>query len=37
VLRVALPDGYDPNSFFARGGDGRQFQHFQHLQEKAIQ
>jgi DNA primase len=34
VLRVALPDGYDPNSFFTRGGDGRQFQH---LLEKAIQ
>jgi len=27
VLRVELPDGHDPNSFFARGGDGRQFQH----------
>ena len=27
ALRVELPDGHDPNSFFARGGDGRQFQH----------
>jgi DNA primase len=26
VLRVALPDGHDPNSFFVQGGDARQFQ-----------
>ena len=26
VRRVALPDGHDPNSFFAQGGDARQFQ-----------
>ena len=26
ALRVELPDGHDPNSFFARGGDGSQFQ-----------
>jgi len=26
VRTVALPDGYDPNSFFVRGGDARQFQ-----------
>jgi DNA primase len=24
--RVVLPDGHDPNSFFAQGGDARQFQ-----------
>src|SRR6267154_1844352 len=24
--RVLLPDGHDPNSFFAQGGDARQFQ-----------
>jgi hypothetical protein len=23
---VVLPDGHDPNSFFAAGGDARQFQ-----------
>jgi len=26
VRTVALPDGHDPNSFFAQGGDARQFQ-----------
>jgi DNA primase len=26
ALRVELPDGHDPNSFFVRGGDGKQFQ-----------
>jgi DNA primase len=26
ALRVALPDGQDPNSFFVAGGDARQFQ-----------
>jgi DNA primase len=26
VLRVALPDGQDPNSFFVAGGDAHQFQ-----------
>jgi DNA primase len=26
--RVLLPDGHDPNSFFAQGGDARQFQRF---------
>jgi DNA primase len=26
VRRVALPAGYDPNSFFVKGGDARQFQ-----------
>ncbi len=26
VRTVALPDGHDPNSFFAKGGDARQFQ-----------
>jgi DNA primase len=26
ALRVALPDGQDPNSFFVEGGDARQFQ-----------
>jgi DNA primase len=31
ALRVELPDGHDPHSFFARGGDGRQFPHL--LQE----
>ena len=24
--RVLLPEGHDPNSFFAQGGDARQFQ-----------
>jgi DNA primase len=33
VLRVELPDGHDPNSFFARGGEGRQFQR---LLEEAV-
>jgi hypothetical protein len=23
---VSLPEGHDPNSFFAQGGDARQFQ-----------
>jgi DNA primase len=27
VRRVILPDGHDPNSFFARGGDAHQLQH----------
>jgi DNA primase len=26
VLRVSLPEGHDPSSFFARGGDAQQFQ-----------
>ena len=26
ALRVSLPDGHDPNSFFAQRGDARQFQ-----------
>ena len=26
ALRVVLPDGHDPNSFFVQGGDARQFQ-----------
>jgi DNA primase len=26
VLAVALPEGHDPNSFFIRDGDARQFQ-----------
>jgi DNA primase len=26
VLRVSLPDGHDPNSFFVQGGDARQFE-----------
>ena len=26
ALRVALPDGQDPNSFFVEGGDAHQFQ-----------
>jgi DNA primase len=26
VRRVSLPDGHDPNSFFANGADARQFQ-----------
>jgi DNA primase len=26
ALRVELPDGHDPNSFFVDGGDGKQFQ-----------
>ena len=26
ALRVQLPDGHDPNSFFVGGGDGQQFQ-----------
>jgi DNA primase len=26
ALRVSLPDGHDPNSFFVQGGDARQFQ-----------
>jgi DNA primase len=33
VLRVELPDGHDPNSFFARGGEGSQFQR---LLEEAV-
>jgi len=33
ALRVELPYGHDPNSFFARGGDGRQFQN---LLEEAV-
>ena len=27
ALRVPLPEGHDPNSFFVQGGDARQFQH----------
>lgn len=27
ALRVPLPDGHDPNTFFVQGGDARQFQH----------
>ena len=34
ALRVELPDGHDPNSFFVRGGAGRQFQR---LLEEAVQ
>jgi DNA primase len=34
ALQVELPDGHDPNSFFVRGGDGRQFQR---LLEEAVQ
>jgi DNA primase len=26
ALRVSLPDGHDPNSFFVQGGEARQFQ-----------
>jgi len=26
ALRVPLPDGHDPNSFFVQGGDAQQFQ-----------
>jgi DNA primase len=26
ALRVSLPDGHDPNSFFIQGGDARQFE-----------
>jgi DNA primase len=26
ALRVSLPDGHDPNSFFVQGGDAQQFQ-----------
>jgi DNA primase len=33
ALRVELPYGHDPNSFFARGADGRQFQN---LLEEAV-
>jgi len=33
ALRVQLPDGRDPNSFFVGGGDGQQFQQ---LLEKAL-
>lgn len=33
ALRVELPDGHDPNSFFVGGGDGRQFQR---LLERAV-
>jgi len=33
ALRVQLPDGHDPNSFFVDGGDGRQFQQ---LLERAL-
>jgi DNA primase len=32
-LRVELPEGHDPNSFFVGGGDGQQFQQ---LLEKAL-
>lgn len=32
-LRVELPEGYDPNSFFVGGGDGQQFQQ---LLERAL-
>jgi DNA primase len=34
VLRVQLPDGHDPNSFFMGGGDGQQ--QFQQLLERAL-
>jgi DNA primase len=34
ALRVELPDGYDPNSFFVDGGDAAQFQR---LLERATQ
>lgn len=33
ALRVQLPDGHDPNSFFVSGGDGQQFQQ---LLERAL-
>ena len=33
ALRVELPEGHDPNSFFARGGDTEQFQR---LLERAL-
>lgn len=33
ALRVQLPDGYDPNSLFAHGGDSAQFQE---LLERAL-
>jgi DNA primase len=33
ALRVQLPDGHDPNSFFVAGGDGQQFQQ---LLERAL-
>ena len=33
ALRVELPYGHDPNSYFARGADGRQFQN---LLEEAV-
>ena len=33
ALRVELPDGHDPNSFFVNGGDGKQFQR---LLERAV-
>jgi len=33
ALRVQLPDGHDPNSFFVGGGDGQQFQQ---LLERAL-
>jgi DNA primase len=33
ALRVELPDGHDPNSFLANGGDGKQFQR---LLERAV-
>lgn len=33
ALRVQLPDGHDPNSFFVGGGDG---QHFQQLLDRAL-
>jgi DNA primase len=33
ALRVRLPDGHDPNSFFVGGGDGQQFQQ---LLERAL-
>ena len=26
ACRICLPEGHDPNSFFAQGGDARQFQ-----------
>lgn len=34
AVRVELPDGHDPNSFFVNGGDGNQFQR---LLERACQ
>jgi DNA primase len=26
ALRISLPEGHDPNSFFVQGGDAQQFQ-----------